>query len=137
MQTFKKEERLHHKKLIEELSKCGRSFLIYPFKVIWMEKDINAKYPAQVLFTVSKKKQRKAVQRNKTKRILKEAYRKNKEAYFYEFLRNNNTQCVAMFIFLSEETPKYNHIETKIISVLKRLKKEIENKQNTHKTNVI
>ena len=125
MQTFKKNERLHSKKLIEELSKNGRSFLIYPFKVIWLQKEAEGQYPAQVLFAVSKKRQKKAVQRNRTKRILKEAYRKNKESYFYDFLRNKNIKCLVMFIFLSEETPKYKKVEKKIISVLKRLKTEL------------
>lgn len=128
MQTFNKEERLHSKKLIEELSKYGRSFLIYPFKVIYLKKTLPLKPPSQVIFTVSKRKQRKAVLRNKTKRMLKEVYRKNKEQKFYDFLRNKNIQCLVLFIYLSEESPNYHFAETKIIAVLKRLTKELEKK---------
>ena len=92
MYRFNKKERLCSSKLIEELSKNGRSFLVYPFKVIWLTTEFEDQVPAKILFAVAKKRHKKAVARNKIKRLLRESYRINKEKYIYEFLRNKKTR---------------------------------------------
>ena len=75
MYTFKKEERLCNKRLIDGLYHNGSSFLCYPFKATWCLSDLPAPFPAQVLFAVSKKRFKRAVDRNRVKRLMREAYR--------------------------------------------------------------
>ena len=86
MYTFKKEERLCNKKLIDELFHNGSSFLCYPFKVSWLLVDEPAQFPAQVLFSVSKKRYKRAVDRNLIKRRMREAYRLHKQQHLYDLL---------------------------------------------------
>lgn len=120
MQTFKKEERLFGKKPITLLFDHGESFLEYPFKVVWLNTDKKEKYPAKVLIAVSKRNIRKAIQRNRIKRRVREAYRKNK-MLFYEFLTENDKQCMLGLIYISKEELAYNQIEEKILNVFDRL----------------
>ncbi len=128
-QTFKKKERLCGKKRINNLFTYGNSFYIRPFKIVWLNTKINSNTPAQVLISIPKHNIHKSVQRNLLKRRIKEAYRKNKKL-FYEFLINNNNQCIFTIIFESKDVILYKEIESKIILILKRLQKEYETSKN-------
>ena len=75
-QTFNKAERLSSKKLTDELFNKGSSFVLYPFRVYWMACEMTEPY--QVMITVSKKHFPLAVHRNRIKRLMREAFRKNK-----------------------------------------------------------
>ena len=62
-----KSERLHSVKLIEELFSEGSSFFLYPFKVVYKGRAPLEEAGTAVLFSVPKKKLRKAHQRNLVK----------------------------------------------------------------------
>ena len=127
--TFQKEERLTGKKTIHSLFKGGDSFFLYPFKVIWECDEKESRYPAQVLITVSRKSQKQAVARNKIKRRIREAYRKNKEP-FYEFLTKNQVFCSVALVYVSKETITFTNIEKKILEIFDRLEKQIAKSSN-------
>lgn len=75
---FRKEERLHGDKHIQELFDEGSSFYFFPFKVVFKENRDPEVRVHQVLFSVSKKNFKNAVDRNLLKRRMREAYRLNK-----------------------------------------------------------
>jgi ribonuclease P protein component len=76
--TFKKAERLNKEKWIQELFEKGSSFILYPFRVVFLPHP-DPLYPThQVLITVSARNFKKAVDRNTIKRRIREAYRLNK-----------------------------------------------------------
>src|SRR5680860_1391084 len=76
--SFKKEERLCSKKIIDKLFSEGDSFLSFPLKVVFMQTSLSVKYPVQAAFTVGKRNFKSAVQRNLIKRKIRETYRLNK-----------------------------------------------------------
>ena len=81
--TFGKKEKLCSKLVIDALFKSGKSFKEYPIRVMYMpleESDATAK----LLITVPKKRFKKAVSRNKVKRLIRETYRLNKPELFEE-----------------------------------------------------
>ena len=81
--TFKKEERLKSKKLIDHLFKKGLVLHQYPFKVLYdFTDDQDFKFPAKIAVSVSKKLFKKAVERNHIKRKILEAYRINKSILY-------------------------------------------------------
>src|SRR5271170_3084196 len=97
MHTFKKEERLCNKKLIDGLFHSGSSFLCYPFKVSWLVVEEPRIYPAQIVFSVSKKRFKRAVDRNLIKRRMREAYRLNKQDCLYNVL-NSADKKIALSV---------------------------------------
>lgn len=121
--TFKKSERLKSRKIIERIfNREGKSFANFPLRVILLETPLNTEFPAQVTFSVSKRKFKKAVQRNRIKRLMREAYRLNKPK-FYESLKAQDKQVAIMFIYLANEELPYKEIEVKMKQSLKRLRR--------------
>ena len=123
--TFGKNERLHSRKLIGKLFSDGSSFFIYPFKVIFLEVDAADDSPAKLLITVSKRNFKKAVQRNRIKRLIRESYRLNKQV-LYSKRRNNGKQLLTGLIFVGKTIPPFAEIERKIILILHRLTEQDE-----------
>ncbi len=124
-QTFKKEERLYEKKLMEQLFKGGKSFFVFPFKVFYVVVERAAPYPAKVLVSVPKRNFKKAVDRNRIKRLVREAYRRNKAVLCPA---DTGKGCSRTFLIGLIYTPKvhmdYREIERKIILILQQLKKQ-------------
>ena len=124
-QTFKKAERLSSKTIIEKLFESGRSFNLFPFRVVWSEEGPGSPFPAQLAIAVPKKNFKKAVDRNKLKRRTREAYRKNKDR-LYSFLGQHKKKIALMLIYTAKEQTEYSVIETKINGVIDRLIREID-----------
>jgi ribonuclease P protein component len=126
--TFKKQERLNSKRLIEKLFKEGNAFLVYPFRVVYMinndENFDHIKAPVQVLVSVSKKKFKSAVKRNRIKRLMRESYRINKHD-LTEYLAKSKIKLLLGLVFIGDTMPEYSLTGKKIITILKRLKEEL------------
>lgn len=114
--TLSKNERLHSKKSIKELFDKGSSFFLYPFKVLYLDRPKDSIETNQVLFSVSKKKIKKAVDRNQVKRRIKEGYRLNKH-----LLSNAEVKKNIALIYVSSDIPSFKKIEPIIQKILVRL----------------
>ena len=118
--TFPKEEHLCRKKLIEELfSKQGSSFGVYPLRIVWIKAPAPTSAPPQVLISVSKRTFKRAVDRNRLKRLIREAYRLNK----YRLTEQPGGHTVALLgiIFTGKEKSPLTVVEKKLISAFHRL----------------
>jgi ribonuclease P protein component len=118
--TFHKTERLSGKKTFEALVRHGEEFYQFPFRVKWMFSEAEMPYPAQIAFGVPKRTFKKAVTRNRIKRLLRESYRTNKH-FFYDQLKAKNVKVRALFIFTHKEPLELKETEAKIILTLQRL----------------
>ncbi len=125
MHTFKKEERLCNKKLIDELFHNGSSFLCYPFKASWLIIDEPWQIPAQILFSVSKKRFKRAVDRNLVKRRMREAYRLNKQQQLYDLLNSAGKRIALSVGYIGKEIAPYELIEKKMLKLLTQLGAEL------------
>lgn len=125
MQTFKKKERLCNKKVIALLFSEGSSFYNYPYKVVWKDIDLSSNVPAEILISVSRVRFKKAVERNRIKRLTRECYRKNKEI-LCNFLQTERKQCAFSLSYTGNDIIPYHILEKKIILILHRLVKEHE-----------
>lgn len=119
--SLKKHEILRSKKDIKELFDNGSSFFLYPFRVYYLQ-DPEAENN-KALFTVSKKRFKKAVSRNLIRRRMKEAYRLNKNAFIKE--RKETVSLLIALIYISKFELPYTEIENKLKQVFVRLK-EVE-----------
>lgn len=110
--TFPKTERLYKKKLIQELFDKGSSFYMYPFKVIYLKSDEVEQN--QVMFSVSKRKFKTAVVRNRIKRQLKEGYRLNKHSFTPQFY-------LIAFIYTTDKKHDSRFLHKKVVKSLQKL----------------
>ena len=118
--AFPKEEHLCRKKLIDELfSKQSASFGVYPLRIVWVKSEAPTTAPPQVLISVSKRGFKRAVDRNRLKRLIREAYRLNK----YRLLEQPEGHSVALLgiIYTGKEKSPLALVEKKLISAFHRL----------------
>ncbi|MCK5730271.1 MAG: ribonuclease P protein component [Draconibacterium sp.] len=120
--TFKKEERLTSKKVIDKLFSEGDSFLAFPLKVVFFETPLSSKYPVQVAFSVGKRNFKLAVHRNKIKRKMREAYRL-KKFQLYDIL--DDKQVAVFFLFIGKEIPDYKLVNSAMEKAIKKMITEI------------
>lgn len=128
--TLSKNERLKSRKAIEQLFAGGKSFSLFPFKIIYQKEPGSACIKAA--FNVSKRHFKKSVDRNRIKRLMREAYRLQKTALQSQL--EQGSICITVFIlYVGGEMPEYSDLFSKMNTVLKRLQK-ITNEAAGHDT---
>lgn len=123
MPGFTKSERMCSNAQIETLFAEGRSFSVYPFKVVYQFSFPEPNSPAQVLISVPKRNFKHAVTRNLIRRRIREIYR-NHTPGFYQNLERLNRKCLFALIYTGKEVLKSSALEPKIIVILQRLNQE-------------
>lgn len=121
MNTFKKEERLKSKKQIEALFEGGKSVDAFPLKAVWIKTNPQFPFPAQAGFSVSKKYFPKAVDRNRVKRLMREAYRLRK-TQLYEILAQKNTGLSLMLLYVGRKQIDFIETDRKVEIIFNKLK---------------
>ena len=95
----------------------GVSFVVYPLRIIYVEKQSVLKGEAAVLISVPKKKFKQAVKRNRIKRLIREAYRLNKQKFLQNLLEKEKSLLIG-FLFVGNELPDWKSIEISVVKVL-------------------
>jgi ribonuclease P protein component len=123
--TFSKSEHLCGEKRITRLFTQGDAFIAYPLRVVFMiEPKIDVE-PASVLVSVPKKRFKRAVKRNRLKRLMREAYRLNK-GMIIDALNEKQLQIHVAFNYVSDDELDFATIEKKMKISLQRLIDKIE-----------
>lgn len=118
--TFQKEEKLSSRKAISDLFDNGKAFTVPPFRVFWKESTEEIPFPARVAVTVSKKNFKRAVDRNRIKRLLREAWRLNKHI-LYKHLEQEKLQIILMIVYTPTDMPRQDIITLNIEEVVSKL----------------
>ena len=121
--TLGSQERLKSRKLMEQLFRQGSTFFIHPLKIYYASKDLPQGITLQAGFGVSSRVFKKAVDRNRIKRLLREAYRLQKNQ-LHQSLTTANRQLAVFILYTGKELPEFDFIKEKMNAVLHNLEKQ-------------
>lgn len=136
--TWKKAEKLKSRKRIERVFREGKSFSVFPYKVIFLlspatgsasatsSKPPPAKpaAPLQAGFGAGSRHFKKAVDRNRIKRLGREAYRLQKAPLLHQ-LAEKGLSMAVFFIYTGKELPDFQTVTAKMGVALQKLIREI------------
>jgi ribonuclease P protein component len=121
--SYNKKEKLKSRKQLDALFKSGKTFTVFPVKVFYALDDEQDNV-VKAGVGVSKRFFSKAVHRNRIKRLLREAYRTEKQP-LHAHLTNSKKQLVLFLLFIDKELPSYVLLKEKIKACMQRLIKEL------------
>lgn len=118
--TLHKVERLDKKKIIEKMfAGSSRSFSVFPLRVVYLPVE-ELEADASILISVSKRRFKRAVKRNRVKRQIREAYRVNKHELL-NILVERKCRLAIAFIYLSDQLVESSIIEDRMRVALVRI----------------
>ncbi len=130
--TLRKEERLCSKTHIDQLFMGGksRSLSAFPLRAVYLvandEQACNKgkegdAVPVKILISVPKKHFKRAVKRNRVKRQIREAYRKNKYTLIDKVNEEDGRQVRLALIWLDNELHTSAEVEASVCNLLLRI----------------
>jgi ribonuclease P protein component len=105
---------------IDKVFETGRVIVGPSFKLIWLRSPEEEAEPVQIVITVPKRNFKRAVDRNKIKRRIREIYRKNKVILY----GGVNKGIYLVLMYTGKNIIEYKDAEEKILKLLHRLKQE-------------
>lgn len=120
-QGLNKSERLTAKKSIERIFKEPTgSFFAYPVKFTYLLSPISdGDSPFQVLFIAPKRNFKRAHDRNRIKRQLREIYRKNK-SILYDCVTSKQQQACFLLGYVGKQHIQTHILEQKVVGLFKQ-----------------
>lgn len=114
--TYSKSEKLKNKRLIETLFSEGKSITVFPLRMVYIPLAETDSLIWKAGVSVSKRNFKKAVDRNRIKRLMRECYRLNKPHFFNNISRSS----AFMILYLGNETYEFKALNTKMKQLLEQ-----------------
>lgn len=122
---YGKAEKLKSRKHIEALYLEGKNFSVFPLRVTYRVCTEAHRAPVQAGVAVGKRYFKKAVDRNRIKRLLREAYRLQK-APLLEVIKNQGANLHVFFQYSGKDLPSFPEINEAMQKALQALLKKIQ-----------
>ena len=113
---FSREEKLKSRKRIRELFTEGTSVKTFPLKLLYLRVPPETPVTAQAAFSVPKRNFRKAVKRNRIKRLMREAYRLQKPYFFNKV----PTSYAFMFLYIGRQEPDFKKLNQAMNTLMEK-----------------
>ena len=84
--------------------------MAYPLRVVYVEKQPFSGVPVSILISVPKKRFKRAVKRNRLKRLIRETYRLNKQP-LWESLAASEKGLLMAFIYVGNEVCDFSTLD--------------------------
>ncbi|WP_153800588.1 ribonuclease P protein component [Foetidibacter luteolus] len=122
--AYPKEEKLKGRKLVQQVFGSGKSFVVFPLKVFYTVAQQPLGYAVKAGVGASSRSFKKAVERNRIKRLLREVYRLNKQP-LHQVQAGNNLQLAFFILYIDKVMPQQALLQSKMQLVIQRLIKEL------------
>jgi ribonuclease P protein component len=122
--TLCADERLKREQHIEALFRTGKALSVFPLRMIWRLAEANEAYPIRAGFSAPKKKFKKAVDRNRIKRLMREAWRLQKPGLAPAI--QEGQQLHIFILFTDKALPDYDTIYTAVGKGIAQLQKTLD-----------
>lgn len=119
--SYPKKEKLKSQKLIEQLFSEGKSVSAFPLRMVYLKTEFEDDVQFKTGVSTSKRSFKNAVDRNRIKRLLREAYRLNKAIYF----NNISGSYALMILYISKDGTDFDSVETKMKQLLDTFSKKV------------
>jgi ribonuclease P protein component len=129
--TFRKKERLCGQTAVEGLFDKGNTISAYPFKMLYILHTKPEDYPVRVLITIPRKKFKKATDRNRIRRKIKEAYRLNKYMLLDTFIPSGLKIYLGIVYIGKESNPSFLALKRDLIRSFTRLLKNLDSVESS------
>lgn len=123
--SFSKSERLKSKKLIEATFSVGQKFKAWPLMAKSMEAELPDDVRCRTLVSVSKRAFKRAVDRNRIKRLMREAWRLHKHTA-YAALQKHEKQRALVLIYVGKELPTFEGIQASMQTLIAKMIEALE-----------
>jgi ribonuclease P protein component len=123
--TFNKAERISIQREIDRLFSHGNAFTSYPLRIVYLQQKPFSGATVSVLFSAPKKKIKRAVKRNRVKRLIREAYRLNKSSLI-RHCREKESGLLIAFLYIGNESCRWNEVEAAVRKSLEILIEKTE-----------
>jgi len=123
--TWTKAEKLKSRKRIEWVFKEGKSLSVFPFKLFYLLAEPTPAAPLQAGFGAGSRHFKKAVDRNRIKRLSREAYRVQKQPLI-DHLMEKGLSMALFIVYTGKELPDHSTVKARIGVALQKLIKEIK-----------
>lgn len=122
--SYQSKEKLKSRKLMDQLFAAGKSVSVFPVKAMFNEIDAALDFRVKAGVGVSSRNFKKAVDRNRIKRLLREAYRLNKQPLL-DFATANNKKIAVFFLFVDKILPDFETLQNKMPALIDKLIKQL------------
>lgn len=127
--SLKKEERICSRKLIERLfgDVKSKSLTAFPIRMVYSvgNRESQQEPQAKILVSVPKRQFKRAVKRNRVKRQLREAYRRNKYLFLDGMAAMPEKTVAIAFVWIDNNLRPTTEVETRVCNLLMRLRERI------------
>lgn len=126
-----KENKLCSPKIIDDVFATGYQLKSYPFVLKFKETTLPKDVSYQIVFSAPKRTFRKATQRNRIKRLCKEAFRLHKHS-LDEFLANHNKQLALFLVYTTKEELSVTLLGGQTDKLIKKIISQLESNGTAH-----
>ena len=124
--TFRKRERMVSQRLIDDLFAGGSSHSVaaFPLRAVYKLRERNDhEVPLQMLISVPKKHFHHAVDRNRVKRQVREAFRQNKDVLYHAI--PDTHRILLAFIWISDDHHPTAEVAKRVVTLMRRMSENI------------
>lgn len=121
--SYSRAEKLKSRKTLNSLFTAGKSIGAFPVKVFYVVEEQRPQ-PIKAGVGVSSRHFKKAVDRNRIKRLLRECYRLNKTS-LHDVVQQKQKALSVFFLYVGKELPDYETLSQKMKTALNKLEENI------------